>query len=338
MMLAEKNRPSGNGRQEETGYTATVIVSPDTGGREAPAPLETAFAYAQLGLAVLPLCGPRHRCKTPGKVPFDFRTGRHMDGWQQRGVPTADEIEAWLRHPAGRRANIGAVMGRASGLVRVDVDGPEGERTLRELAGGDPEPTWEFVSGRAEGGRGLLYALPEAVTIPTVGERNGLKIVAEGGQTVLPPSIHPATGRPYRWLPGRDPWSFGPATPAPTWLIEAAHSWRQPRRTAEEWAALIRQGAEPGARHPSMLALAGHLIARGVDPAVTLELLQAWNLARCKPPKPEAEVEAIVRFCWEKQQEQATAALAKDARALARRLGCSVAAAEALLAGKAVVA
>ncbi len=261
-----------------------------------------------------------------------------MDGWQQRGVPTVAEIEEWLRHPAGRRANIGAVVGTPSGLVRVDIDGPEGERTLRELAGGEPEPTWEFVSGRAEGGRGLLYALPPGVVIPTVGERGGLKIVGEGGQTVLPPSVHPATGRPYCWTPGRDPWTFGPAAPAPVWLIEAARSWRQQGRTAGEWAALIRQGAEPGGRHPSLLALAGHLIAKGVDPAVVLELLLAWNAARCRPPKPQAEIEAVVRYCWEKQQAEDGAPQPLDARTLARQLGCSVAAAEQLLAEGRVVA
>ena len=46
----------------------------------------------------------------------------------------------------------------------------------------------------------------------------GLDTRAAGGLGVLPPSIHPS-GNTYRWLPGRDPWSW--AVPdAPGWLLE----------------------------------------------------------------------------------------------------------------------
>jgi hypothetical protein len=60
---------------------------------------------------------------------------------------------------------------------------------------------------------------------------------------------------------------------------------------------LIRDGAVEGARHPSLLQLAGHLFARRVHPQVVLELANAYNEARCRPPKTRQEVFKIVNWC-----------------------------------------
>ena len=38
----------------------------------------------------------------------------------------------------------------------------------------------------------------------------------------------------------------------------------------------------------------GHLLWREVDPEVVLELLLAWNRARCRPPLEDAEVAGVV--------------------------------------------
>lgn len=261
--------------------------------------LDTAYAYAELGWAVLPLCGVRHACKTPGKVPFDFATGRHMADWQSRGVPTPEEIDRWLAHPAAERANIGVICGRVSGIVALDIDGEAGEALLRELAGGEPEPTLEFITG---GGRRLIYALPEGARIVSrkLGSgHQGLEVLSDGRQMVVPPSVHPS-GRTYAWKPGRDPWTFGPPAPCPPWLLRLSAA-RAPR-PVEEWERLLREGADPGSRHPSLTQIAGHLLAKDVDPRIVLELLASWNEARCRPPKPRDEVESIVRDLWAKER------------------------------------
>ncbi|HEY8414252.1 MAG TPA: bifunctional DNA primase/polymerase, partial [Thermaerobacter sp.] len=251
------------------------------------APLYSAAAYAELGLAVIPLCGPqcRHpRCQHPGKRPYDLLRRRHLEGWQHRGVPSLDEIERWLQAPGADRANIGCLTGRVSGIVAVDVDGPAGEALLARVAGpgGVPE-TWEYRTGRKEGGRRIIFRYPEGVQIrsrPIEVDGGKLEILSDGRQMVLPPSVHPDTGREYAWVPGRDPWTFGPPAPVPQWLIQLVEQeGNAGRRTAEEWARIIRQGAEPGARHPTLTQLAGHLLGKRVDPAVVLELLQAWNEA-----------------------------------------------------------
>lgn len=58
---------------------------------------------------------------------------------------------------------------------------------------------------------------------------------------------------------------------------------------------ILRTDATPGNRHPTLVRLAGHLLAVGVDPAVATELLLAWNQVRCRPPKPDQEIVEIVR-------------------------------------------
>src|SRR5262249_27334504 len=73
------------------------------------------------------------------------------------------------------------------------------------------------------------------------------------------------------------------------------------KRTADQWREIIRDGAGENLRHDTILSIAGQLISRGVDPKVTLELMHAYNEARCDPPKPEDEVYKIVNWCAGKQ-------------------------------------
>lgn len=263
-------------------------------------PLETAFAYAELGWHVVPLCAPRHGCDGAGKFPWDPVAEVHPREWQRR-LPTTDPatIDRWLSSRTGPRCNLGILTGARSGIVAIDVDGPLGEVLLRERAGGDLLETVEFVTGR---GRRLVYALPPGAALasrreqPTgLGLDGGLELLAEGRQMVAPPSLHPS-GRVYAWAPGRSPWQIDPA-PAPGWVV----SWGRPTGDgapgldAAELLKMVTTDVGPGSRHPTLLALAGHLLARGVDPAVTLEILRCINAVRCRPPKPDAELVAIVR-------------------------------------------
>ena len=55
-----------------------------------------------------------------------------------------------------------------------------------------------------------------------------------------------------------------------------------------------------GERNATLASLTGHLLWRGVDPEVALELMLAWNRTRCRPPLSDEEVvrvvESIVRL------------------------------------------
>ena len=68
----------------------------------------------------------------------------------------------------------------------------------------------------------------------------------------------------------------------------------RPARPSGDWARLIRDGAASGDRHERNWQLAGYLLRREIDPEVALELVQAFNLARVRPPYDEGERPAAV--------------------------------------------
>ena len=62
---------------------------------------------------------------------------------------------------------------------------------------------------------------------------------------------------------------------------------------AGEWASLIRDGVDSGERHERIWQIAGYLLRREIDPEVALELVQAFNTARVRPPYDEANVKRL---------------------------------------------
>lgn len=65
-------------------------------------------------------------------------------------------------------------------------------------------------------------------------------------------------------------------------------------RTVDDWRRLVAEGVEEGVRNNTIAALAGHLLKRDIDPFMCLDLLLAWNRAKCCPPLPDEEVVATV--------------------------------------------
>lgn len=217
------------------------------------APLQTAAAYRDLGLVVFPECPPS--CPTceernRGKVPWEPSTGRHMSGWQQRGLPSDGELDAWLDADAGRTeagqapANLGCRCGPRclgdDGLIGADADGPRG---LADLAlhlglapGALPAAVTEYrrsgIFGPALGtaayitpsaGLRALWRVPDGPALRTAGKdagHDGLRLAWAGGQIVLPPSTRAAGD--YRWLPGHSPWQTGVNAPPATVLAAMA--------------------------------------------------------------------------------------------------------------------
>lgn len=184
-----------------------------------------ALNYLRLGWSVLGCCPPDHfgvgeahkaKCNHPGKAPWG--------PWKvyQDRLPTEEEIARKFKD--NPRLNVGVCLGTVSGIIRVDVDGEAGEVKLAEISGGDLPTTLEFVSGRANGGRGLLYRIPNGVQLKTTPLRTGqekteLRFQARGAQTILPPSLH-HSGCRYEWVVGRGPGEIEIAV-MPDWAIEA---------------------------------------------------------------------------------------------------------------------
>ena len=65
-------------------------------------------------------------------------------------------------------------------------------------------------------------------------------------------------------------------------------------RPISYWRRLVREGVSEGDRNNTVASLAGHLLRRGADAAVVMELLLCWNRVRCQPPLVDEEVVAVV--------------------------------------------
>jgi hypothetical protein len=226
-------------------------------------------------------------------VPIEPRGKRPSVAWLefQHRQATPSELARWFRR---RDANVGIVTGAVSELVVLDVDPQHaGERSLAALeAEHGPLPrTVEATTGG--GGRHCYFAHPGGHVPNRVGIAPGLDLRGDGGVVVAPPSVHPS-GRPYVWVAGRAPDEL-PLAPIPRWLLAAGQpAGPHAGHPVVEWRSLVRDGVEEGRRNNTIASLAGHLLWHGVDPQVALELLLAWNRARCRPPLPDTEVANVV--------------------------------------------
>ena len=227
-------------------------------------------------------------------IPIEPRAKRPLVAWtvyQQRHA-TAEEIDAWFRH--WPRANVGIVTGHVSGLVVVDLDALHGgfeslaalETEFERL----PDTVTALTGG---GGRHLYFGHPRDALRNRTGIRPGIDLRAEGGCVVAPPSLHPS-GRRYAWAEGLAPGEI-PLAALPLWFIDLLRHPLRKGRALVHWRELVHDGVEEGERNSTLASLTGHLLWRGVDPEVALELLLGWNRLRCRPPLPDDEVARVVQ-------------------------------------------
>jgi bifunctional DNA primase/polymerase-like protein len=139
--------------------------------------------------------GPRRRLgvlSLDGKVPVEPETGRPMRDWPRRATPDGGQIWRWFD---GRPyLNVGIVP--SGKLVAIDVDRRYGDDDAlhdleRELGELPPIPTYSTGDGWRH-----LFAPPP---FEIAREIDGIKVIFKTGQIVMPPSIHPVTGRRYEW-------------------------------------------------------------------------------------------------------------------------------------------
>ncbi len=143
--------------------------------------LDHALDLVACGWQILPL---------KGKIPV---TAHGCDD----ATTDPEQIRSWWRRwPA---ANIGARV--PSALIVLDVDPRhEGDAGLAQLEAdhGTLPATLTTISGRGDGGRHLYFLRPPgAVTSTRMPKGIDVKMA---GYCVVPPSLHPDTGRPYRWI------------------------------------------------------------------------------------------------------------------------------------------
>ncbi len=183
--------------------------------------LETALAYAEQDLGVLPLWGVNNdgscTCDTasdlcnPGKHPI----GRLAPSGHRSATTNADLITDWfLQHPT---ANIGIELEK-SGLVAIDIDyrtgGEESEYGLTREHGPWPD-SWTHQTGN---GWHQLFVRPVGKSIKPRKLAPGVDLMISG-YVVSPPSIH-TFGTHYVWDSDASPLEGHPLAQVPDWLID----------------------------------------------------------------------------------------------------------------------
>jgi hypothetical protein len=255
-----------------------------------------AIAYARRGWRVFPIWPIRNGQCACGR-PCGRDAGKHpIAALAPRGVrdATTGEPMITVRWTTCPDASIGIATGAVSGLLVLDVDGEGGEASLAALERehGPLPGTPIALTGK---GRHLYFAAPRGVPVPNrVRFLPGLDLRGDGGYVVAPPSTH-LTRHVYAWKIGHEPDDV-PLVHVPGWLLERIRADRPTAapRPPDEWAALVRGPIAEGARNDSLARLAGYLLRRRPAPHVVLELVRAVNVARCRPPLPDHEIERTV--------------------------------------------
>lgn len=215
--------------------------------------LAAAYAYAKRGWPVFPLgrrtkrpvanCPACPTTKTAGKGHDPARCPCLCCHGFYAATTDPDRITAMrARHPSGLLA---IATGAVSGLVVADID-PRNGGTIHP----DLMPQTACVA-TGSGGRHLLYTYP-GVPVPSRGLPGfqGIDIKADGGYIAAAPSVHPGTGRPYRWL------RFGPVEEMPRALLDLATADPAPTGPPPTRAASTRPpstSAAGGISHPDRL-------------------------------------------------------------------------------------
>ena len=183
----------------ETEHAAEPAVARGNGHGETTAggPMgayaQHAGALVERGYAAIPIMAGT---KIPG-----FRCASiwvRLPKWQEQFLdrtPGAQVREIWGQGETG----IGVVGGRAShGLIPVDID-TDDPVIMGALLAALPETPVRKVGQKGETRFYYGPDIPASRSWDIAGRRV-CDLIADGRQTVLPPSIHEATGQPYRWL------------------------------------------------------------------------------------------------------------------------------------------
>jgi hypothetical protein len=119
-----------------------------------------------------------------------------LPNWQRRfnsGAPSATELTRWAAGDTGL-----GVVGGYNGLVAVDIDtdDPVYWNALIAILPSSP------VRKTGQKGETLFYYGPDIEKSQSwsIDKKRIVDLIGPGRQTVLPPTIHPDTHKPYRWV------------------------------------------------------------------------------------------------------------------------------------------
>jgi putative DNA primase/helicase len=190
------------------------------------------------------------------------------------------ELWGWAKE--SKFGNYAVVTGQMSGITVVDVDFPEGAKTLSEL-GIDVESV-ATPQVLTPNGRHLYFQYSPRVGTGVGVMGKGIDVRNNGAYVVGPGSV--VDGEMYVWSD-----VYGPDTD-----MQAVPEWLNNIRREEngnEWKMTKKLG--PGERNNKLASLAGALVIRDLPAPLVLETLLNINQKWCEQPLDKGEVENIVK-------------------------------------------
>jgi len=174
---------------------------------------EAAQAYCRAGIAVFPV--------EPGEK-------RPIEGWMWQTLNTMnpDQARAWWDHRP--EANIGLVMGKASGVMALDLDtgkNKNGFRSLQDIQNEDPLHLCVQIT--PNGQHFLFKYHPGISNFTNKGRYGGIDMRTEGGYIVGAPSM--VKDSSYVWNGA----SYVPAREPPPLLLEQCLTWSNESQAAK---------------------------------------------------------------------------------------------------------
>ena len=273
--------------------------------------VDWALKYADQGFAVFPLhsissgqctCKAKKDCSSPGKHPhWGEKTLR-------RGVKDATvdpkQIKAWWKH--WPNANIGIATGRISGVVVIDIDGPDGEKSLKKLQR-QCEKLPKTLRAQTGKGAHLFFRSGGHEYKNRTAIYPGIDIRGDGGYVVAPPSAHIA-GKRYRWSDVEDLGKLREYTVDPPLWVRMILTPRVEPQISEPQVRLNPPGGndpllpwmvrpiKEGERNKRLLKLAtGWAKYENKNPREVMQLLTDTNEMKCHPPIGKRELRNICR-------------------------------------------
>ncbi|WP_242221667.1 bifunctional DNA primase/polymerase [Shinella zoogloeoides] len=163
--------------------------------------VDIASPYARVGAKLVDQGWHAIPCRPGSKRPGVFANGywQGLTGWNEYcdRAPTEDEVERWNKWPA---AGVCVALDHVVKVVDIDTDDAEMRAAIAEILPDSP------VKKRGQKGfsafyRGSANIISRAFSISVFGKQERIvDLLAYGKQTVCPPTIHPDTDEPYRWL------------------------------------------------------------------------------------------------------------------------------------------
>jgi hypothetical protein len=240
-------------------------------------------------------CGSQ-ACASPGKHPF----ARYVPRGVHDATTDPDTVAYWFsEHPW---LNYGI---RTDGLLVVDVDarnhGLEKWRDMSQQPTRAVPHSWAVLTGG--GGTHLFFKGSPELRGGVL--ETGIDLKAKDGYVVGPYSKH-VSGKQYLWSPQCSP-NDAPLADAPEWLLAVIRTRTFMGRvtSVDEWRKTARTKVTEGARHGTLLRLAGYLLCgTPPDTEVVRDLLLGWNAGACVPPLPEKEVIRIIEGVAARQRSK----------------------------------